>query len=68
MNDDQATLIRLYQYLLSKDVVIKGRIIDLRRNLQKKNPTSDDIYVLWYELTKVEIWEEFFSEVWNLLK
>lgn len=68
MNEDQARIIRIYQYLLAKDVFLKQQIIDRQKRAQRKNPHPDDIFSLWYALVKLEIWEEIAGEVWNLIK
>lgn len=68
MNEDEARVMRLIQYLLAKDVFLKQHIIDRQKRAQRKNPHPDDIFSLWYSLIKLEIWEEISGEVWKLLK
>lgn len=68
MNEDQARVMRVYQYLLAKDVFLKQQIIDLQKRAQRKYPHPDDIFSLWYSLIKLEIWEEIAGEVWKLIK
>lgn len=68
MNEDQARIIRIYQFLLSKDVTIKNTIENNRKKVNKKNLETDDALDLWYSLIKLEIWQEFAGEIWNLLK
>lgn len=68
MNEDQARIVRIYQYLLSKDVFLKQQIIDRQKRAQRKNPQPDDIFSLWYALIKLQIWEEIAGEVWKLIK
>lgn len=68
MNEDQARIIRIYQYLLANDVFLKQQIIDRQKRVQRKNPHPDDVLALWIYLIKLEIWEEFAGELWNLIK
>ena len=68
MNEDEARVIRVYQYLLAKDVFLKQQIIDRQKRAQRKNPHPDDIFSLWFSLIKLEIWEEISGELWTLIK
>ena len=68
LNEDQARVMRIYQYLLAKDVFLKQQIIDLQKRAHRKNLDSDDIFSLWYSLIKLEIWEEIAGEIWKLIK
>ena len=68
MNEDEARIIRIYQYLLSKDVYLKNNIVHNERYAIRKNPDADDVFDLWYSLIKLEIWKEIAGELWNLLK
>ena len=68
MNEDQARIIRIYQYLLANDVFLKQQIIDRQKRAQRKNPHPDDVLALWIYLIKLEIWEEFAGELWKLIK
>lgn len=68
MNEDQARIIRIYQYLLSKDVFLKQQIIERQQRAQRKNPHPDDIFSLWFSLIKLEIWEEIAGELWKLIR
>ena len=68
MNEDQARVMRVYQYLLAKDVFLKQQIIDRQKRAQRKHPHLDDIFALWYSLIKLEIWEEISGEIWKLLQ
>lgn len=68
MNEDQARIIRIYQYLLSKDVFLKQQIINKEMRTSKKNPHPEDVFALWYSMIKLEIWEEIAGEIWKLIK
>ena len=68
MNEDQARIIRLYQYLLSKEVYMKEQIISHEKAMRRKNPNADDTLTLWLLLIKLECWQEFAGEVWKLIR
>lgn len=68
MNEDQARLIRIYQYLLSKDVALKRIIGQCEKNVRRKNPFPDDVFDYWYSMIRLEFWQEIAGELWNLLK
>lgn len=59
MNEDQARIIRLYQYLLSKEVYMKEQIISHEKAMRRKNPNADDTLALWLLLIKLECWQDF---------
>ena len=68
MNDDQARVMRIYQYLLSKDVQVKQEQIDKCWMCRKVNITSAEIVEYLVAYIKAEFWEEVAGEVWNLIK
>ena len=68
MNDDQARIVRLYQYLLSKDVFIKNSIIDREKLIRRKNLYPDDFLALYLLYMELEIWQNLSREVWKLIK
>lgn len=68
MNEDEARIIRIYQYLLAKDVLLKQQIIDRQKLAYRKNPHADDIFSFWFSLIRLEIWEEILGEIWKLIK
>lgn len=68
MNDDEAKIVRLYQYLLTKEVVLKQQVQDRERRLRRKNPHPDDVFSYWMSLLRLEFWSQISGEVWNLIK
>lgn len=68
MDDYEARVIRIYQYLLSKDVALKQRITDKKRLIQCNNLDPADLLSLWESIIRLEIWDQFCFEVWNLLR
>lgn len=68
MDDYEARVIRIYQYLLSKDVALKQIITDKKRLMQSKNLDPADLLSLWESIIRLEIWDQFCFEVWNLLR
>lgn len=68
MNEDEARLVRLYQYLLSKEVSLQQTIQDIEKLLRRRNPLPEDVFAFFVALLRLEIWQEFSGEVWNLIK
>lgn len=68
MNNEQATIVRIYEYLLSKDVQIKQVLVDKRWGIQKKYPHSRDIYDYLIACITLEVWEEIAGDIWKLIK
>lgn len=68
MTNDEASLVRLYTYLLSKDVYLRNCIIDCEKLVNRKNVISDDILLLWISHVKYQCFKEFSRDVWNILK
>lgn len=68
MTDDEAKVIRLYQYFLTKEVMLKQQIQDKELRIRRKNPHPDDVFAFWLSLFRLDCWEQFSGEVWNLIK
>ena len=68
MNEDQARIMRIYQYLLSKDVQVKQEKIDKCWMCRKVNITSSEIIEYLVAYIKAEFWEEIAGELWKLIR
>lgn len=68
MNDDQARIVRIYQFLLSNGDFIRQNVKTITARVCRKKPSQDDVFALWYAMIKSEIWEEFAREVWKMLQ
>lgn len=68
VNEDQARIMRISQYLLSKDVQVKQEVIDKCWMCRKVNITSAEIIEYLVAYIKAEFWEEIAGEIWILIK
>lgn len=68
MTDDQAKIIRLYQYFLTKEVMLKQQVQDRELRIRRKKPHPDDVFSYWLSLYRLNCWQEFSDDVWNLIK
>lgn len=68
MNDYESLIVRLYQYLLAKDVLIKQDIINYENQFQKKKKTADDIFKYYLAMKRLEFWKEISDELWKLIQ
>ena len=68
MNEYESLIVRLYQYLLAKDVLIKQDIITYENQIQKKKKTADDIFNYYLSLKRLEFWKEISDELWKLIQ
>lgn len=68
MNDDQAKVVRIFQYLLCKEDILKHNLALRKNNAMRKDCYAEDIISYWYAYIKLEFFKEFCDEVWNMLK
>lgn len=68
MNEDEARLVRIVQYLLSKDVHLKQELTNRERYTRCKDARSYDIYCYLLSFLKYEFFKEFMNELWKLMK
>lgn len=68
MNDDQAVILRIYQYLLSKEVILKQDIVYHESFMHYKKVRADDVFTYWLLLYRLKCWEEFAGDLLKLLQ
>ena len=68
MNEDQAKLTAIIQYILSKDVALKENIEMRKRICNSEYAIPEDVMYYYEGLLKLSFWETISYELWNLIK
>lgn len=68
MNEEQAKITAIIQYLLSKDVALKENIEMRKRISTSKYAIYEDVLYYYEGLIKLSFWESIASDLWNLIK
>lgn len=68
MNEYEAKVTALYQYLLSKSYRLEVSLENRKRKCQKTDATADDIRLFYEGLMILGFWDDIAGEIWNILK
>lgn len=68
MNEHEAKVTALYQYLLSKSGRLTQSLETRKKNWLRKDATADDVRLYYEGLLLLAFWDQIADEVWNIIK
>lgn len=68
MNEHEAKVTALYQYLLSKSGRLSQTLETRRKNWMRMDATAEDVRLYYEALLLLAFWDKIAEEVWNIIK